>query len=100
MIKELKYVLYLLIIFFFIFFISRYYFSDEYKKKSYRSLSLVEEKINIFSKNLDILKNNTNDIIEYVEHQEDKNKKKYHFWELLKWLVEEEVLLQALKEKV
>ena len=44
----------------------------------------MEEKINIFSKNLDILKNNTNDIIEYVEHQEDKNKKKYHFWELLK----------------
>ncbi len=84
MIKELKYVFYIIIIFFFIFFISRYYFSEEYKKKSYRSLNLVEDKINIFSENLVILENDTNEIIEYVEYQKDKNKKKYHFWELLK----------------
>ena len=84
MIKELKYVFYIIIIFFFIFFVSRYYFSDEYKKKSYRSLNIIEEKINIFSKNLVTLENNTNDIIEYVEYQKDKNKKKYHFWKLLK----------------
>ena len=84
MIKELKYVFYIIIIFFFIFFVSRYYFSDEYKKKSYRSLSTIEEKINIFSENLDTLESDTNDIIEYVEYQKDKNKKKYHFWELLK----------------
>ena len=100
MIKELKYIFYIIIIFFFIFFISRYYFSDEYKKKSYRSLNLVEDKINIFSENLVILENDTNEIIEYVEYQKDKNKKKYHFWELLKWLVEEEVLLQASKVQV
>ena len=97
MIKELKYVFYLIIIFFFIFFVYRYYFSDEYKKKSYRSLSNLEERINIFSENLDILENDTNDIIEYVEYQKDKNKKKYHFWELLKWLIKEEALLQVLK---
>ena len=84
MIKELKYVFYIIIIFFFIFFVSRYYFSDEYKKKSYRSLSIIEEKINIFSENLVTLESDTNDIIEYVEYQKDKNKKKYHFWELLK----------------
>ena len=84
MIKELKYVFYIIIIFFFIFFISRYYFSDDYKKKSYRSLNLVDDKINIFSENLVILESDTNDIIEYVEYQKDKNKKKYHFWELLK----------------
>ena len=84
MIKELKYVFYIIIIFFFIFFASRYYFSDEHKKKSYRSLNTIEEKINIFSKNLVTLENDTNDIIEYVEYQKDKNKKKYHFWELLK----------------
>ena len=84
MIKELKYVFYIIIIFFFFFFISRYYFSDEYKKKSYRSLNLVDDKINIFSENLIILESDTNNIIEYVEHQKDKNKKKYHFWELLK----------------
>ena len=84
MIKELKYVFYIIIIFFFIFFVSRYYFSDEYKKKSYRSLNSIEEKINIFSENLLILENDTNNIVEYVEYQKDKNKKKYHFWELLK----------------
>ena len=84
MIKELKYVFYLIIIFFFIFFVSRYYFSDEYKKKSYRSLNTIEERINSFSENLVILENDTNDIIEYVEYQKDKDKKKYYFWELLK----------------
>ena len=75
MIKELKYVFYLIIIFFFIFFVSRYYFSDEHKKKSYRSLSNLEERISIFSENLVTLKNDTNNIIEYVEYQKDKNKK-------------------------
>ena len=84
MIKELKYVFYLIIIFFFIFFVSRYYFSDEYKKKSYRSLNTIEERINSFSENLVILENDTNDIMEYVEYQKDKDKKKYYFWELLK----------------
>ena len=84
MIKELKYVFYIIIIFFFIFFVSRYYFSDEYKKKSYRSLNTIKKKINIFSENLVTLKSDTNDIIEYVEYQKNKKKKKYHFWELLK----------------
>ena len=84
MIKELKYVFYIIIIFFFIFFISRYYFSDEYKKKSYLSLNLVEDKINIFSENFVTLENDTNDIIEYVEYQKDNSKNKYKFWELLK----------------
>jgi len=84
MIKELKYVFYITIVFFFIFFVSRYYFSDEYKKRSYRSLSKIEKKINIFSENLVVLQNDTNDIIEYVEYQKDKDKKKYYFWELFK----------------
>ena len=83
MIKELKYVFYIFIIFFFTFFISRYYFSDDYKKKSYRSLSNIDERINNFSNNLITLENNTNNIIEYVEYENDQNKKKYHFWKLL-----------------
>ena len=84
MIKELKYFLLIISIFFFIFFTLRYYFSDTYKKKSYRSLSLVDEKIIVFSENLKTLENDTNNIIEYVEYRNDKNKKKYFFWELLK----------------
>ena len=84
MIKELKYVFYIVIIFFYIFFVTRYYFSDEHKKKSYRSLNTFDEKIINFSEKLIILENNTNNIIEYIEYDKDKNKKKYYFWELLK----------------
>ena len=83
MIKELKYVFYITIIFFFIFFVTKYYFSDDYEKKSYISMNTINEKINNLSKNLVTLKNDTKNIIEYVEYQKDKNKKKYHFWKLL-----------------
>ena len=55
MIKELKYVVYLLVFFFFIFFTVKYYFSDENKKNSYRSIQSIDK----------------------------KNKKTYHFWKLL-----------------
>ena len=84
MIRELKYVFYIVTIFFFIFFVIRYYFSDEYTKKSYRSLNLIDEKINTFSGTLTILKNDTSDIINYVENDNNQDKKKYYFWNLLK----------------
>ena len=77
MIKELKYVFYLITIFFFVFFVSRYYFSDNYKKKYFRSISLIDDKITNLSKDLKLLENNTDNIIEYVEYQSDKNKKTY-----------------------
>ena len=41
-------------------------------------------KINTFSKNLIVLKNDTNDIIEHIENEKNNVKKKYYFWELLK----------------
>ena len=84
MIKELKYIFYILTIFFFIFFVTRYYFSDNYEKKFYRSLNLIENKLNIFSENLITLENDTIDIISYVVNEKNDNKKKYHFWNLLK----------------
>ena len=84
MIRELKYVFYLATIFFFIFFVIRYYFSDEYIKKSYRSLNLLDEKINTFSSTLTILESDTSDIIKYVENNNNQDKKKYYFWNLLK----------------
>ena len=82
MIKELKYLFFLIIIFFFIFFTARYYFSDENIKKSYRSLSSIDEKINNIEKDLILLENDTENIIEYVEFKNNK-KNKYSFWELL-----------------
>ena len=83
MIKELKYLFFVLIIFFFIFFVSRYYFSEENLRNSYRSISEIDKKIKRLDPNLIILENNTLDIIEYVEYQKDKKVKKYFFWELL-----------------
>ena len=84
MIRELKYVFYIVTVFFFIFFVIRYYFSDEYIKKSYRSLNLLDEKINTFSSTLTILESDTSDIIKYVENNNNQDKKKYYFWNLLK----------------
>jgi len=82
MIKELKYFFYTLLIFLFIFLILKYYFSDQNKKNSYRSLKNINEKIIQFSQNLILLNNNTNSVTEYVKKTIDKNKKNYHFWKL------------------
>tara|TARA_B100001057_G_scaffold14116_1_gene13397 strand:+ start:3201 stop:3467 length:267 start_codon:yes stop_codon:yes gene_type:complete len=83
MIKEIKHLVYLLIIFFFIFFTIRYYFSDAYKKKSFRSLSNINKKIEIYSLKIPNLDNDTQNIIEYVKNTQTQKKKKYKFWELL-----------------
>ena len=83
MIKEIKYLIFLLVIFLCIFFTTKYYFSDSYKKKSYRSLLNIEKKIDIYVQKLPILDDNTQNIIEYVENTQTKKKKKYNFWELL-----------------
>jgi len=81
--KELKYFLYIITIFGFLIFVGNYYFSDQNKKKSYRSIKLYDNKIIKYANNLPLLKNDTNDFIEYVENNIAKDKKKYKFWELL-----------------
>jgi len=83
MLKEIKYLIHLLVIFIFFFFSLKYYFSDNYKKKFYRNLNLQNEFINDLSKKLPVLKNNTKNIIEYVDNNTNKAKKKYQFWKLL-----------------
>ena len=83
MYKELKNVFYIVVIFIFVFFTLKYYFFDQNKKKSYRSLNTLNKKINDYAKNLPLIKNDTNNIIEYVENAGTDNKKKYNFWKLL-----------------
>ena len=83
MFKEFKYLLYLIVIFFFIFFTVRYYLSDENKKKSYRSFNQIDKKLEISTKDLIILKSNTENIIDFVEYKNNKKTEKYSFWELL-----------------
>ena len=82
MIKEIKYLIFLIFISLFIFLTIKYYFSDNNKKNLYRSLNNFDEKINNFVENLPILKDDTKDIIEYIE-QKDTQKKKFNFWKLL-----------------
>ena len=66
------------------FFLSlKYYFSDNNKRNSYRSLKLIDDKIFNYSKNLILLENDTVDIVEYVEKTIEKNKKNYNFWKLI-----------------
>ncbi len=83
MIKELKYLSFLIVIILFLFFTLRYYFSDHNNKNSYRSLSNVDKSIEKTKNNLTFLKNNTDNIIEYVEYKKNKKTKKYSFWKLL-----------------
>ena len=83
MIKELRYVFYLIVVFLFIFFTAKYYFSDENKKNSYRSIKILNDKIENYISNLPQLERDTENIIEYVENNVNQNKKTYHFWSLL-----------------
>ncbi|MBC8307690.1 MAG: hypothetical protein H8E55_69510 [Pelagibacterales bacterium] len=83
MIKELKYFLYIVTIIGFIAFILNFYFSDENIKNSYRSTKIFDNKIIKYSKTLQILESDTENIVEYVENTFNKDKKKYKFWELI-----------------
>ena len=85
MLKEVKYVVYLLTIFFFIFFVIKFYLSENNIKWSNK---VILQHQNILDKkfiNLPIVKDDTKNIIEYTSEIEDfKNKKQRKFWDLLK----------------
>ena len=83
MLKEIKYLIFIIVISVFIFFTGRYYFSDENLKNSYRSYKNNDEKIKLYSENLPILENDTQDIIEYEKQTNKNKKKKFNFWKLL-----------------
>ncbi len=83
MLKEIKYLIFIFIICLFLLFTLKYYFSDANKKNSYRSLTNIGQKIEVFSKKLPILEDDTKNIIEYVEQTNNKKKKKFNFWKLL-----------------
>ena len=83
MLKELRYLFYLVVIILFLFLTFKYYFSDNNIKNSYRSLKLMDEKIIEYSKNVILLKDDTAGIVEYVEKSLNKNKKNYNFWKLI-----------------
>ena len=83
MFKEIRFLIYVIVIIIFTFFTAKYYFSDTNKKKSFRALNEIDEKIKIYAEKLPILEDDTKNIIEYVEQTNNKKKKKFNFWKLL-----------------
>ena len=83
MLKEIKYLIFVFIISLFLFLSINYYFSDTNKKNSYRTLNIMNEKINTYVEKLPILEDDTKNIIEYVEQSNNKKTKKFNFWKLL-----------------
>ena len=85
MLKEVKYVVYLLTIFFFIFFVIKFYLSENNIKWSNKVILQYQNILDKKLINLPIIKDDTNNIIEYTSEIEDfKNKKQRKFWDLLK----------------
>ena len=82
MIKEIKYFIYIFTIILFFFLTIKFYLSETNIKNTYRGINYKDENININDLHLKVLKNNTVDIIEYVDNQLD-DEEEYKFWELL-----------------
>ena len=85
MYKKLRNILFLLIIGAFFVSITNYYFSDLNIQKTRKNRSFFLENIDEKYKNLPLLKNDTENIIEYTNDVEmyKKNKKYNLFWKLI-----------------
>ena len=85
MLKKIKNIFYLASFLIFIILTIRFYFSEQNIKETNKSRSLYSVKLNNNTQNLPLLKNDTNNIIEYINDVEvyKKNKKKYTFWDLI-----------------
>ena len=85
MLKKIKNIFYLSSFFIFIILTTRFYFSDQNIRETNKSRSLYSVKLNNNTQNLPLLKNDTNNIIEYINDVEiyKKNKKKFTFWDLI-----------------
>lgn len=84
MIKEIKYLFFIIVIFLSLFLILRFYFSETNIKKSYRVLNEIDQNTNIDENNLIILNNDTDNIIDYVNQKIEGKDDKFKFWELFK----------------
>jgi|TARA_B100001964_G_scaffold9396_1_gene9998 hypothetical protein len=85
MLKKIKYTFYIVSFFLFIILITNFYFSDQNIIDTNKSRSSYSVRINNDKMNIPLLKNDTNNIIEYRDDIEiyKKKKKKYKFWELI-----------------
>ena len=85
MLKKLKNIFYLGSFFIFIVLITRFYFSDQNIRETNKSRSFYSVELNSNTQNLPLLKNDTSNIIEYIDDIEvyKKKKKKYTVWDLI-----------------
>ena len=82
MLVKIRTILFLLLIIAFSYFVIKHYFSDKHINQINKSRSLISPKE---IKNLPVLKNNTDDIIEYKNDIDNyiKNKKNYRYEDLI-----------------
>ena len=86
MLKKIKKILFLISFPIFIILITKFYFSDKNIKQINKSRSAYSVKVNNDNtQNLPLLKNDTNNIIEFIDDIDvyKKKKKKYTFWDLI-----------------
>jgi len=84
MYKKIKNIFFLIFFFSFIFLVTKYYFSEQNKILTNKSRSSYLVVSGNEKNNLPVLKNDTNNIIVYINDLEDfKNKRKKRFWEKL-----------------
>jgi len=85
MLKKIKNIFYFASFFIFIILTTRFYFSEQNIRETNKSRSFYSVKLNDNTQNLPLLKNDTNNIIEYINDIEiyKKNKKKFTFWNLI-----------------
>ena len=85
MLKKIKNIFYLASFLIFIILTASFYFSDQNIKETNKSRAFYSVKLNNNSQNLPLLKNDTNNIIEYINDVEvyKKKIKKYTFWDLI-----------------
>ena len=82
--KKIINIFFIVFFFSFIFFISKHYFSEENKIFTTKLRSSYFVKIDDNKNNLPLLKNDTNNIIVYINDLENfKKKRKKRFWERL-----------------
>ena len=85
MLKKIINIFYLASFLIFIILTVRFYFSDQNIRETNKSRAFYSVKIDSKTQNLPLLKNDTNNIIDYsYENLEEKKIKKRYFWELLK----------------
>ena len=84
MFKKTINIFFLISFFIFIFLVTKYYFSEQNLIFTNKSRSLYSLTLNKYEDNLPLLKNDTNNIIIYINDLEEfKNKRKKRFWEKL-----------------